>query len=180
MVEIKVKGLAQDSQSGQMVVILTDPEERRYLPIWIGLAEADAILIALEKIPLPRPGTHDLLKNILDTLGGKLDRVVIHSIKESIYYATLHLISGDKKMELDSRPSDAIALALRAEAPVFVSEAVMGQAAILDKTKAEKDMEEFRKFIDTVKPADFIKYDNTHPHLPPEAGEGKKENLPNE
>ncbi len=163
MIEIMVKGLAVDAQSKQPVVILTDPEEKRFLPIWIGISEADAILLALEKIPVPRPGTHDLLKSLLEALKGKLERVVIHSINENTFYA--HLVvqaAGQPDQEVDSRPSDAIALALRAGAPIFVSEAVMSQAAILDKGKAEKDIEDFKEFIEKVKPSDFVKYDNTH------------------
>ncbi len=156
-----VKGLAVDSNSRQPVVILTDAQEKRFLPIWIGFAEADAILLALEKIPVPRPGTHDLLKSIIEAFGLALERVVVHDIQESTFFAHLHLLppGGGTAIELDARPSDGIALALRLGAPIFVSETVMGQAAIMDRSKYEQEMEDFKRFLDQVTPSDFIKYD---------------------
>jgi len=157
-----VKGLAVDSNSRQPVVILTDPQEKRFLPIWIGFSEADAILLALEKIPVPRPGTHDLIKSLVELCGLTLDKVVVHDIRDNTFYANLYLSrSGQAEVvEVDSRPSDGIALALRLGAPIFVSETVMGQAAIMDRTKYEAEMEEFKKFLDQVTPSDFIRYDS--------------------
>jgi bifunctional DNase/RNase len=156
-----VKGLAIDSNSRQPVVILTDAQEKRFLPIWIGSAEADAILLALEKIPVPRPGTHDLLKSVIEAFGLVLERVVVHDIQESTFFAHLRFLppAGGEAIEIDARPSDSIALALRLGAPIFVSETVMGQAAIMDRGKYEQEMEEFKRFLDQVTPSDFIKYD---------------------
>jgi hypothetical protein len=155
MIEMKVKGLAVDANSKIPVVILTDPEEKRYLPIWIGIHEADAILIALEKINVPRPMTHDLLKSILETLGVTIERILIHNIQNNTFYARITLGRGDEEWEIDARPSDAIALGLRAECPIFVSEKVIVEASITDKTKYEKEKIEFKKFFQDLKPADF-------------------------
>ncbi|MCD4813198.1 bifunctional nuclease family protein [bacterium] len=155
MVEMKVKGLAVDANSKIPVVILTDPEEKRYLPIWIGIYEADAILIALEKINVPRPMTHDLMKSILETLGVTIDRILIHNIQNNTFYARISLIRGDEEWEIDARPSDAIALGLRAECSIFVSEKVIVEASITDKSKYEKEKIEFKKFFQDLKPADF-------------------------
>jgi len=158
MIEMKVNGLAIDSTSKMPVVILTDNEEKRFLPIWIGVYEADAILVALEDIKVPRPMTHDLIKLMLETLQVEVDRVVIHDIKENTFFAKIHLLSGDKEFEIDSRPSDAIALALRTEAGIFVSETVIMEATIMDKQKYEKEMKEFKEFLKDIKPSDFINY----------------------
>jgi bifunctional DNase/RNase len=169
MIEMLVKGLAVDAESRQPVVILTDSEEKHFLPIWIGFPEADAILLSLEKIPVPRPLTHDLLKTLIETFKLKLERVVVADLQNEVFYAHL-VFSGGKdqpRIEIDCRPSDAIALALRLEAPLFVSEAVMSKASILDKTKYEKEMSDFKKFLDQVKPSDFSNYDDVHKSWPP-------------
>jgi bifunctional DNase/RNase len=168
MIEMQVKGLALEASSRQPMIILTDSEEKHFLPIFIGFQESDAILLALEKIPVPRPVTHDLMKNILEVTGLKLERVAITRIEERIFYATLVLQAGeDKQFEVDCRPSDGIALALRVGAPVFASESVMKEAAILDPVKYQKEMEDFRKFLDQVKPSDFSKYDERPPGWQP-------------
>ena len=161
MIEMLVKGLAVDSTSRQPVVILTDAQEKRFLPIWIGFAEADAILLALEKIPVPRPGTHDLMKSVIEASGLVLERVLVHDIQDSTFFAQLHLLppGGGEALVIDARPSDSIALALRLGSRIFVSEAVMGQAAIMDRSKYEQEMEDFKRFLDQVTPSDFIKYD---------------------
>ncbi len=158
MIEMKVNGLAIDSASKMPVVILTDGEEKRFLPIWIGVYEADAILVALEDIKVPRPMTHDLVKNMLETLKAKVDKVVIHDIKNNTFFARIHIIKDGAESEIDSRPSDAIALGLRAGASIYVSESVIMEATIMDKSKYEKEMKEFKEFLKGVKPSDFINY----------------------
>ena len=158
MIEMKVNGLAIDSASKMPVVILTDKEEKRFLPIWIGVYEADAILVALESIEVPRPMTHDLIKTMLETLEIEVDRVAIHEIKNNTFFAKIHLIKDGKQFEIDSRPSDAIALALRLEADIFVSEQVIMEATIMDKDKYEKEMKEFKEFLKDIKPSDFSNY----------------------
>jgi bifunctional DNase/RNase len=155
MIEMKVNGLAIDSASKMPVVILTDREEKRFLPIWIGVYEADAILVALEEIKVPRPMTHDLIKSMLETLQITIDRIVIHDIKSNTFFAKIHLLKDGTEFEIDSRPSDAIALALRADAAIFVSENVILEATIMDKDKYEKEMQEFKDFLKDVKPSDF-------------------------
>lgn len=158
MIEMKVNGLAIDSASKMPVVILTDKEEKRFLPIWIGVYEADAILVALEEIKVPRPMTHDLIKAMLETLKITIDRIVIHDIKNNTFFAKIHLLKDGAEFEIDSRPSDAIALALRSEASIFVSENVIMEATIMDKDKYEKEMKEFKEFLKDIKPSDFINY----------------------
>lgn len=165
MVEMRVRGLAVDAGSRQPVVILMDGTETRFLPIWIGVFEADAILLALEEIKVPRPATHDLMKSLVEQLGARLDRVVIHALDEktSTYFANLVLQRpGQADLEVDARPSDSVALALRLGAPIFVSEEVLAKSSVQDKAKINKEMEDFRKFLSEVKPEDFASYDRKH------------------
>ncbi|HDT14977.1 MAG TPA: bifunctional nuclease family protein [Firmicutes bacterium] len=157
MIEMKVNGLAIDSTTRMPVVILTDKDEKRFLPIWIGVYEADAILVALEHIDVPRPMTHDLIKGIVSALDVTAERVVIHDIKKNTFFARVLLKKGKENFEVDSRPSDAIALALRLNAPIFVTENVIMEATIMDKEKAAREMEEFKDFLKDVKPEDFLK-----------------------
>ncbi|MCX8094049.1 MAG: bifunctional nuclease family protein [Candidatus Goldbacteria bacterium] len=156
MIEMKVNGLAIDSASKMPVVILTDSEEKYYLPIWIGVYEADAILIALEDIPTPRPMPHELISNIFNTLNIRVERIVISEIKDNTFFARIHLLKDDKEYEIDSRPSDAIAIALRTDAPIFVTEKVITEATVSDREKCKREMEEFKEFLKTVKPSDFL------------------------
>ena len=158
MIEMKVNGLAIDSESKLPVVVLTDMDEKRFLPIWIGIYEADAILIALEHIKVPRPMTHDLIKIILDTLNAEVQRVVIYKIENNTFFAKIHLTFNEKEYEIDSRPSDAIAVALRVDAPIFVTENIILEATIMDKDKYEKEMKEFKEFLKNIKPSDFANY----------------------
>jgi hypothetical protein len=123
MVPVNVKGVAYDI-SGNPIILLTDQEDEKVLPIWIGVLEAHAIAVALENISITRPLTHDLMKNICANLGVKISHVVITDLQENTFYAEiyLHQSDKDKEMVIDSRPSDAVALALRTAAPVFLSE----------------------------------------------------------
>ncbi|PKL90494.1 MAG: hypothetical protein CVV21_12560 [Candidatus Goldiibacteriota bacterium HGW-Goldbacteria-1] len=157
MIEMKVSGLATDSTSRMPIVILSDKEEKRYLPIWVGVYESDAILMALEHIEVPRPMTHDLLKVILETTGIEVEEVMISAIKENTFFAKIILNDGKTEYEIDSRPSDAIALALRTDAPIFVAENVIMEATIMDKEKYEKEMQDFKEFLKDIKPSDFHK-----------------------
>jgi bifunctional DNase/RNase len=166
MVEMRVRGLAVDAGSRQPVVILWDTTESRFLPIWTGVFESEAILLALEEIKVPRPSTHDLMKSLLEKLGAKLDRVVIHHVDEKIstYYTNLVISRpGQPELEIDARPSDAVALALRMSAPIFVSEEVLSKSSVQDKVKMNKELDDFRKFLSEVKPEDFARYDR-RPH----------------
>lgn len=130
MLQMRVDKVAMEVEGEQGVVILKDLEGRRLLPIWIGILEATAIALEVEGIKPARPLTHDLLKNVLESLGVEVSMVLIHDLKDNTFYGQVILRAGDTTIEMDSRPSDAIALALRTHAPIFVSERVIEQAGI--------------------------------------------------
>jgi bifunctional DNase/RNase len=156
MIEMKVSGIVLDPQSRSPIIVLRDMDERRALLIWIGAPEANAIMLVLEKIKLTRPATHDLMNNVLGALKAKLDHVLITDMQENTFFAQLNLIVGEKTVSIDARPSDAIALALRAQAQVFVSEQVMASSSIpIDQNRDEEEAEAFRRFVDELKPSDF-------------------------
>lgn len=155
MIQMKVFGLALDEDSQVPVLILKDEDENRTLPIWIGAMEAMAISLTLNKVDLPRPMTHDLLLSSLKTLGAEVVRVDVVALKDGTYYAEIEVKAGEAVKRIDSRPSDAIALALRAEAPIFVDDQVLDQAAVdkkdgsmpvLKTEEAEKWNEMLEKF----------------------------------
>ncbi len=158
MIEMNVAGIAIDAGNRTPVVILRDTAERRALPIWIGESEAKAIVAALDPRPSPRPMTHDLFLNTLETCGGKLDRIVIHSLKNSTFYAVLTVMQGESTKEIDARPSDAIALALRARCPIWVMEEVIVEASVpVDKEADEVERQEFREFLENITPDALVK-----------------------
>lgn len=162
MVEMRVRGLAVDANTRQPVVILMDGTETRFLPIWIGVFEADAILVALEEFKAPRPASHDLMKSLVQQLGATVERVYIHALddKTSTYYAHLVLrTASGTELEIDARPSDSIALALRLQAQIFVAEDVLSRSSVQDKVKINKEMDDFKAFLAEVKPEDFDRYD---------------------
>ena len=131
-VEVEVWGVRMDYMSRSPVVILQDKSRARSIPIWIGASEAQAIDMEMRGAPAPRPLTHDLLKTILQGIGVVFDRAVVNDLKGSTYYARLHLVSAGKPMEVDCRPSDAIALALRFERPIFVAKALLDRGPSFD------------------------------------------------
>jgi bifunctional DNase/RNase len=157
MIEMKVRGIAVDPNLKTPSVILTDEEEKRYLPIWIGVAEATAIFIQLNDQILPRPMTHDLLKNVITTLKAKVVKVIVNDIDKNTFFAkiVLELNESGERFEIDARPSDAIALALRTRSPIFVAEKVVINATIVDKEKYKEEMSEFKKFLENLSPTDF-------------------------
>lgn len=155
MVRMKVKVVGLDQNSMVPVVIITDRDEKGFIPIVIGPAEAGAISHGLEGKKPPRPLTHDLLKNLVETFNAKVDRIVIHDLRDETYFARICLKTRDGEVEVDSRPSDAIALALRTDAPIYVSEEVAAKALQVNEPQQDDDMEEFRKFLETVTPEDF-------------------------
>src|SRR5512147_815613 len=126
-VEMKVRGLALDPVSNMPIIILRDEEDKRSLPIWVGIFEANAIALELEKIATPRPMTHDLIKNILDHLGATVQQVIINDLRDNTFYAVIEISINGNRVAIDSRPSDAIAIALRVNAPIFVDESVIGK-----------------------------------------------------
>lgn len=159
MIDLIVSGVMLEPQSQAPIVVLKDAEERRALLIWVGEPEASAIALALESVRTPRPLTHDLLMTVSETLGGELREVRINDMRESTFFAELEFeVNGERRI-VDSRPSDAIALALRAGAPVKAAEHVMESSAIpISPAKEEEESEEFRKFLENVKPSDFGKF----------------------
>ncbi len=137
MVEVSIDSVRISLMSQHRIVVLKDTESPRFLPIWIGPFEADAITIELQGVEVARPLTHDLLKAVIDKLGAEVERVAITDLRNDTFYAQITLRVNGRRMEVDSRPSDAIALAVRTHVPVYVDEAVMDQAAIAP----ESDME---------------------------------------
>lgn len=152
---MKVKVVGLDQNNMVPVVIITDHDEKGFIPIVIGPAEAGAISHGLEGRKHPRPLTHDLLKNLIESFDGKVDRVLIHDLRDETYFARIYIKTESGEREIDARPSDAIALALRVDAPIFVSEEVAAKALVVNAPEDDEEMEEFRKFLDEVTPDDF-------------------------
>lgn len=165
MIEMRVMGIALDTRTGSPIVVLHDKENRKALPIWIGSAEASAIIRKIENLMVARPMTHDLIINIIKQTGYKLDRVEISDVEKETYYAALVLIDNEgKEIEIDSRPSDAIAVAIRIDAPIFVSAKVLANGSVsTDSAKDEEESKEFKDFIQNVKPSDFEKLLKDYP-----------------
>jgi len=159
MIEMKVMGIALDTRTGSPIVVLNDAENRRALPIWIGSAEASAIIRKMENIQVTRPMTHDLITTIIEETGYRLDRVEIHDVSSETYYASLLLVSDEgEEISIDSRPSDAIAVAIRTKAPIFVTSNVIADGTIsTDQARDEQEAQEFKQFIQDLKPSDFQK-----------------------
>ena len=164
MIQVRISSLAVDPRSNQPVIILRpleeEPGQNRVLPIWIGQPEATAILLALEDVELPRPLTHDLMKNVVETLGAYIERVEITRVQEGTFFAALILRAEERTLAIDARPSDSIALAVRTGAPVFVAEDVMESAAVSDsgdgsEVDEEAELQAFREFLEHVDPEDF-------------------------
>jgi bifunctional DNase/RNase len=162
--EMKVRGLALDPLSNMPIIILKDEEDKRSLPIWVGIFEANAIALELEKIATPRPMTHDLIKSILETVEARVLKVVVTDLKENTFFAVLHLQLGETEYTVDSRPSDAIALALRVAAPIYVDEDVVRKAKTLEvatkdaePVKAD-DPDRIKEWLGSIKPEDFEKF----------------------
>ncbi|MEM1310261.1 MAG: bifunctional nuclease family protein [Cyanobacteria bacterium P01_D01_bin.71] len=157
MIEMKVAGIALDAISRNPVVLLRDTEDRRALPIYIGQDQAKSIISALENQQAPRPLTHDLFVNLIDDWDMTLERIVIHALRDNTFFALLTLSTGDVRKELDARPSDAIAIALRMDAPIWVMEEVIADASIpVDRAADEAEKQAFREFISNLSPSDFI------------------------
>lgn len=157
MVEVELLAVRVDPPHNVPVMLLREKAETaRVLPIFIGAPEATAIALVLEGVDTPRPMTHDLLKNVLTELGAELERVVVTDLRDKTFYAELHLRLGDKRVHVSSRPSDAVALAVRTGSPIFVEEAVLDAAGETPEPEpSEQVVEEFREFIENVRPEDF-------------------------
>ena len=157
-IRMEVKALIVDPIANMPVVILRDAEEKNFLPIWVGVFEANAIALQMEGITTPRPMTHDLLRNIIREISGKVEQVVINNLQENTFYAQIHLRLNGKAFTIDSRPSDAIALALRMEAPVFVEESVLEKSRANDDASDAQNAERLRKWLEEADPESLSKY----------------------
>lgn len=157
-IEMTVKGLTLDPLTNMPIVILKDLEDKRVLPIWIGLFEANAIALELEKITTPRPMTHDLMRDVIAGLNAIVTKIVVNDLKNNTFYAVIHLSLNGNHIVIDSRPSDAIALALRSGAPIYVAAEVVNKAKSIDMTKEDEEKDQLKEWLENLKPEDFGKY----------------------
>ncbi|WP_448584166.1 bifunctional nuclease family protein [Thermocrinis sp.] len=157
MFEMVVHGVTLDPVSQMPIVVLKSKEEEDIiLPIWIGIFEADSILREIQKVEPPRPMTYELMKNLILQMGGVVDKVVISDLRDSTYYAEIHIIQGNNLLVIDSRPSDAINLALRFSAPIFVEESVIEKSK-MPKPEEDVEKEKLKEWLENIKPEDFEK-----------------------
>ena len=158
MIEMKVMGIALDVRTNSPIVVLHDLDNRKALPIWIGSAEASAIIRCIEGLVVARPMTHDLIANMIEKTGYELEKIEIKHVEKETYYATLFLKKDDETVEIDARPSDAIAVAMRCDAPIFVTANVLMNGSVsTDTAKDAEEAQEFKDFIQNIKPSDFEK-----------------------
>lgn len=153
-----IKGLVIDPISKMPIVVLEDLNREYILPIWIGVFEANAIALKIENIPTPRPMTHDLISNFLESFGITIEKILVNDIKDNTFYAIIYCQYKNQIIPIDSRPSDAIALALRIKAPIFVREEVVKKAQSLKFDENLEDSEKLKKWLENLKPEDFGKY----------------------
>jgi len=166
MIEVVVDSVRASLISPHRMVILRETDQDRYLPIWIGGYEADSITIELLGKTVPRPQTHDLLKSVIDAMGARVSHVLVNDLRDDTFFATIVIDQNGHKVEIDSRPSDAISLAVRVKAPVFVADVVMEQAGIFPEEgileveekslTSEEDLSAFRDFLDSLDLDDFV------------------------
>ncbi len=157
-IEMTIKGLMVDPVTNMPIIILRDKDGQKVLPIWVGIFEANAIALQIENIATPRPMTHDLLKNVISDLSGSVEKVVVCDLKENTFYALVYLQVKGSTIAVDARPSDAIALALRARAPIFVEETVIDNAKTVDFTSEKSDSERLQKWLESLDPEELGKY----------------------
>jgi len=155
---MSIKGLMVDPITNMPIVVLREVQGQRVLPIWVGVFEANAIALQIENVQTPRPMTHDLLKSVIDHLDGRLDRIVVCELKENTFYATLHVLSPKGQLAVDSRPSDAIALALRTGARIYVEETVIQSARSVEASRDTMDVGRLQKWLENLSDDDLGKY----------------------
>ena len=157
MIEMTLIGVRVELPGNQPIVLLKERDGERYLPIWIGTAEATAIAFALQGVVTARPMTHDLMKNVLEELGVNVERIMITELREGTFFATIQMAQNGSSYEISSRPSDAIALAVRVGVPIFANEDVLSEASIVirEDEEQEDEVEKFREFLENVRPEDF-------------------------
>lgn len=159
-IEMKVSGVMLDPLTNMPIIVLKNDEKSQILPIWVGIFEANAIALKRESITTPRPMTHDLMSSIINELSAQVSRIVITGLKDNTFYAEIYLELNGQEHLIDSRPSDAIALALRVSAPIFVEEDVIAKANQIETVKGKEDTEaRIKKWFDSIEPEDFGKYE---------------------
>jgi bifunctional DNase/RNase len=158
-IRMQIKGLMLDPTSNTPIVILRDSDERLLLPIWIGVFEANAIAMQLESTAAPRPMTHDHFNNTLAAAKVRLEQVLIRDLQDNTFFASMRLASGDETFDVDARPSDALALALRADAPIFVMPAVLDKAEVIDRVQRIQDEDALKQWLAEVDPDELGKYE---------------------
>jgi bifunctional DNase/RNase len=157
-IEMTIKGLMVDPITNMPIIILRDKDGQRVLPIWVGVFEANAIALQIENIATPRPMTHDLLRNVIHDLKAEIMKIVVSDLKENTFYALIHLEVNGEPLAVDARPSDAIALALRARAPIYVEDRVIDNAKTIDFTPDKGDAERLQKWLESLDPEEMGKY----------------------
>ena len=157
-VEMKIRGLMMDPVTNMPIVILKDLNGTTVLPIWVGVYEANAIALEIEKVSTPRPMTHDLLRNVIQDLRASVQKIVVCDLQENTFYALIYLLLNGETVAVDARPSDAIALALRTRAPIFVEDSVIDNAKNVDVTSEKSDAERLHKWLESLDPDDLGKY----------------------
>ena len=156
--EMVIKGLMVDPVTNMPIVILRDKEGERVLPIWVGIFEANAIALQIENVATPRPMTHDLLRNVIRDMNGTVEKIVVSDLKDTTFYALIYLQIGGEVVAIDARPSDAIALALRTQAPIFVEDHVIDSAKMVDFKPESADSERLQRWLESLDPEEFGKY----------------------
>ena len=158
LVAMSIKGLMLDPVSNSPIVVLKDDAEKFFLPIWVGIFEANAIALQIENVAPPRPMTHDLLKNVITDLKASVQKVVVCDLKDNTFYALIYLDVNGATVAVDARPSDAIALALRARCPIFVEDSVIESAENRDPTAEKPDTDRLQKWLEGLDPNELGKY----------------------
>ncbi|HET6268173.1 MAG TPA: bifunctional nuclease family protein [Acidobacteriota bacterium] len=157
-VEMRIKGLMLDPVTNMPIIILSDLEGQRILPIWVGFFEANAIALQMENVATPRPMTHDLLKSIISGLNASVTKVLVNNLSDNTFFALIYLETNGETVAIDSRPSDAIALALRMKTPIFVDEEVINKAKSIEGTRDLTDGESLQKWLENLRPEELGKY----------------------
>jgi bifunctional DNase/RNase len=157
-IEMTIKGLMVDPITNMPIVILRDKDGQKVLPIWVGIFEANAIALQIENVATPRPMTHDLLRNVIHDLNATVQKIVVCDLQENTFYAVIYLTLNGATVAIDARPSDAIALALRTRAPIFVEETVIENAKTFDPVPEKADADKLHKWLESLDPDDLGKY----------------------
>ena len=160
-IEFRIKGLMMDPLTNAPIVVLQETAGDALLPIWVGIFEANAIALQIEKVDMPRPMTHDLLKTVLDHLDIEVTKIVVSELRENTFYAHIFLRSGDRTITIDSRPSDAIAVALRTDSPIFITDIVIAKSQRPDtpaSSSSSRAAENIKKWLENLDPDDLGQY----------------------